>query len=265
MIDAHCHLDDHRFDADRAEAMEAARRVGVRGFVVAGVGPGRWERQRRLCADVADAFACYGLHPWAVARARDDGEVDGALAELERFLEEAPAVGLGETGLDASGHAPRDSLPRQERAFRAQLRLARARDLPLVLHVVRAHEEALRVVREEGVPPRGGMVHSFGGDPEQARRWIRLGLSISLGPSVCDPRAERARTVAREVPADALLIETDCPDQAPWPDRGLRNEPSCLARVALAVAAIRDEDPRSLGDRAARNAARLFRLPADPR
>lgn len=265
MIDAHCHLDDPRFDADRAAAMEAARHAGVRGFVTAGVGPDRWERQRRLCADVPDTFACYGLHPWAVARARDDGEVAGALAHLERVLDEAPAVGLGETGLDASGHTPRDSLPRQERAFRAQIRLARARDLPLVLHVVRAHEEALRVAEEEGVPRRGGMVHSFGGDPGQARRWIRLGLSISLGPSVCDPRSVRARRVAREVPPDSLLIETDCPDQAPWPDRGVRNEPAWLARVALAVAAIRDEDPRSLGERAARNAARLFRLPADPR
>lgn len=263
LFDVHNHLDDPRFDADREAAVRAARGEGVQGFVVAGYGPERWERQREVCAGPLVAWPCYGLHPWAAARAGDEDGIDRALVALDRFLDGTSAVGLGETGLDASRSVPDGSLPLQERAFRGQLRMARERDLPLVLHVLRAHEAALAVVREEGVPVSGGMVHSFSGSPEQARAWVRLGLHVSIGPSVCHPRSDKVRAACRAVPADRLLIETDCPDQAPWPDGGARNEPAWLVRVALAAAAARREDPAALGLRCARNAVRLFGLPLE--
>ncbi len=258
MIDAHCHLDDPRFDLDREEVLRQGREAGVTAWLVAGVDPHQWARGAALARSRADIGCAYGLHPWAVARMGSMGEVEQALAILHQRLEEEEAAGLGETGLDASRFVPDGTLPLQTHAFIQQVGMSREKNLPLVLHVLKAHDSALALLRREGVGPAGGMVHSFSGSAEQAREYLRLGLHLSFGPSVCRPDAEKLRRAAREVPQDRLLAETDCPDQPPPTHAGARNEPRWLTEVMASLAEIRREDPSKVAEFTAENARTLF-------
>jgi TatD DNase family protein len=145
--------------------------------------------------------------------------------------------GLGELGLDARP-AYRDSLPKQELAFRAQLRLARRFDAPLILHIVREHSLALRVLREEGVPARGGIVHSFSGGAREAQAYVELGLLLSVSGGNFRGGDRRVRQAAARVPADSWLVETDSPDQKhpDWP--GEWSMPARLVDVATRLGAV---------------------------
>lgn len=266
MFDAHNHLDDRRLDGERETLLSRARAVGVRGFVVAGVDQPGWERQAELARTEPDVFVCYGLHPWAAA-SLDDGAVDAQLEALEVLSAAPPTgaepVGWGELGLDYSKRLDRATRPRQQRAFEAQLRAAIRLDLPLVLHVVRAHEDVLRALSEVGVPEAGGMVHSFSGSREVSERYLRLGLHLSLSGSVIDHPNARVAAMVPGLPLDRLLLETDAPDQTPRPLRPARNAPENLVVVAGAVAAMRGESLSSVAEATEKNARALFRLAPD--
>ena len=252
-VDAHCHLDVEDFAADRDAVFERAHRVGVRGFVVAGVGPEAWGAQRTLAARPGVKWTA-GLHPVAVA---DGADVDAALAALpQAFVGAHAAVGVGETGLDRrAAHAP--TLDRQEAAFRAHLAFARERNLPVVLHLVACYAPALDLLRRDGLPPAGGMVHAWSGGPELVRDFCALGLHLSVAGLVAHPRSRRLRAAAAAIPFDRLLIETDAPDMAP-PDLPRRNEPAFLPAIAAAVAAARGCTAHAVIVSTAANAARLF-------
>jgi TatD DNase family protein len=258
IIDSHCHLDDDAFDADRAAVFERARAAGVRGFVLAGVDPATWPKQRALALSERGVVWSAGLHPMRAATF-DDAATRSALAELVACFEGVgPARALGETGLDTH-FVPRDSIARQLEVFREQLALARSFDLPVVLHILGrgTHLHSLELMRRDGVPTRGGVVHSYSGSAELAEEYVALGLSISFSGSVCRPAAERAHRAAASVPLDRLLIETDSPDLAP-PGRGPRNEPTAVLDVAAAVAKIRGIECEDLLIATAANASRLF-------
>jgi TatD DNase family protein len=201
------------------------------------------------------------VHPWVVARAGDE-EMERMVRALEEMLAGARVrpVALGEMGLDRSPRLPADGLGRQERALRAQLAMARALDLPVVLHVLRAHEAALAVLRSDGLPARGGVVHSFSGSAELARAYLKLGLHLSFAGPITYENARKTREAARAVPAERLLVETDAPDQTPRARKPGRNEPAFLAEIVEALAHARGEDPAALARSTADNARRLFGL-----
>lgn len=232
MLDAHCHLDDPRLEA--AEALRRAAEAGVTGAVIAGYGPERWPVQARLVREHRNLWACYGVHPWRL------GDAEDLVGQLEGWLDQG--VGVGEIGLDRACKVPMEA---QRRAFRRQLALARERNLPVVLHVVRAHGEVLATLREEGLPAAGGMVHGFTGPREVAREYLGLGLHLSFG--------RRLPEAALEIPGDRLLVETDCPDGAP-------EGPAALVRYAEALAAARAEPAGTLSARSETNLRRLFKL-----
>lgn len=235
MIDSHCHLDDPRMDASAAIAR--ARDAGVERMVCVGYSPERWERQLALPVDLA-----FGLHPWAA------GEVDlePHLPRLEELLDRAVAV--GEIGLDRS--LPRETRELQEGAFLRQLDLARRKNLPVVLHIVRAHGRVLELLGEQGLPDAGGVAHSYCGSPEMVSRFLDLGLFIGFTAGVM--KLKRAREVVRAVPLERLLLESDCPDQSP--------EPAALGEVARIVADLRGESPAVIERASSENATNLFHL-----
>ena len=144
--------------------------------------------------------------------------------------------------------------------MRAQLQLARALALPVVLHLLRADEPALRILRSEDLPPAGGLVHSFSGSREFAKLLVDLGLSLSFCGTLTFPQSRRLREAATWVPEDRVLIETDSPYQAPEGHRGHANRPAHLPEVARALAALRGWSPEEAGARTAANARRLFGL-----
>lgn len=205
LIDALCHLELYGSleAADAACARAAAR--GVAAVVSAGTDPCLDERVPAGSLAVHRAF---GIHP----QHADDGARPAQLRALGHKLDQGPCVALGECGLDArGGHPPLDV---QERTFRAQLQLARERQLPVLLHVVRAHARALDILEEHcgrGPLPAGGVWHAFSGPAEAVDRALRLGLFLSVGALALNPGARRLRGALPKIPSERLLVETDAP------------------------------------------------------
>ncbi|MGD8897846.1 MAG: TatD family hydrolase [Acidobacteriota bacterium] len=255
MIDSHCHIHVADFDHDREEVVSRAREAGLAEMLVIAGRDAEAGLERAL--GVAEHFALPvtgGVHPHE-ARLWDERVED----ELRGLAREGRIVAVGEIGLDFHyDHSPR---PAQREAFRRQIRLARDVGLPIVVHTREADEETATLLEEGGASEVGGVIHCFTGGLDLARRSLALGFCISFSGIVAFPRAEVIQQVAREVPDDRLLVETDAPFLAPPPHRGRRNEPAFVVEVARHVAALRGVEPEALGVLALRNYARLFRRP----
>jgi TatD DNase family protein len=237
--------------------MDRARLQGVGRVVAIGLWrkDGDFGNALELAARWPGFFsATVGIHPHECARV---GEADWARsAEL---AEDPRVVGVGETGLDFHYDlSPRDV---QEACFRRSIRLAHRLDKPLVIHVREAEEACVRVLREEGVPAAGGVIHCFTGDAAAARAYLDLGLQISVAGIVTFKTAEPIREAVRLVPEDRLLVETDSPFLAPIPFRGKRNEPAHVRLVAEKVAEVRGVTVERVAQFTSENAVRLFKLP----
>jgi len=273
LIDAHVHTDDERLNPDRADAVARAERAGVIAQVVPAVSARLWPRLREACAAHGTLHACYGLHPCFTAE-HDETHV----AELADWIGRERPVAIGECGLDYTGRGVgqgagksagkgagkgTDAADRafQQHLFAAQLSLAREFDLPIVIHARGAVEDVIRMIRAAG--HYQGLVHSFNGSAEQARRLIDLGYSLSFGGAVTWPRATRLRELVATLPLASLLLETDAPDQVDERHAGQRNEPAWLVEVWRSVASLRDEDPVTVARRTSENAIRLFALPVE--
>jgi TatD DNase family protein len=253
VVDSHCHIDMPQFDADREAVVERARVAGLKEMLVVGGIDEQGSHRRAL--EVAVCFglpATAGVHPHE-ARIADAAVYD----ELRALAREGRIVAVGEIGLDFHyDHSPR---PAQREAFRRQVRLAREVGLPIVVHTREADGETAELLEQEHAGETGGVIHCFTGGLELARRALALGFYVSFSGIVAFPRSETIQQVARELPEDRLLIETDAPFLAPPPHRGRRNEPAFVVEVARRVAALRETTLDALADTSERNYRRLFR------
>ena len=256
MFDAHCHLD--RME-DAKEVWRRARQAGVHGALIAGVNAEGWKKQNEMHDE--KVYVAWGLHPWAVANATGK-EIQEQMDLLQKMLADPPVhpIALGETGIDHSKRISKESWDTQATVFRQHIQLSKQYDLPLVLHIVRAHEQAISILKDEGLPPSGGMVHSFSGNDVDAKRYINMGLHISFSGTVTDVRRKKLREVARTIPMDRFLVETDAPDQTPITRPRGPNEPAFLVDVVNAVATLREETFETVAKRTLRNACLLFKL-----
>ncbi len=257
-IDGHCHLDDASFDEDRDAVWERARAAGLAGAVLAGVSPETWARQRALASRYAGLVWTAGLHPCAVA-GMSPVQLRAALDALPAcFVGPNPARGLGELGLDTR-LVERASLDRQLPVFRHQLAIARDRALPIVLHLNGrgVHAAALSLLRADGLPIAGGLVHAYSGSAELVAEYVALGLHLSFAATVCRADARKVHRAVLSTPADRLLVETDCPDQSP-PGCARRNEPQNLLVIADAIARIRSETSLLVLERSRRALIGIF-------
>jgi TatD DNase family protein len=253
LFDTHAHLHFPGFDEDRAAVLERARAAGVRRMVTIGTDAETTRAALALAEREADVWATAGVHPHDAAESDE-----AAQAEVERLAAEPRVVAIGEIGLDFFRNlSPPET---QERVLRRFLALARRLRKPVVLHCRDAHAEMLSVLAEERVAEVGGIMHCFSGDVEIARRCLDLGLTISLAGPVTYPNARALPEVARFVPAERLVVETDCPFLPPQGYRGKRNEPAYLAITATRVAELRGESLDELAARTTDNARRLFRV-----
>ena len=246
-VDTHCHL--FLLDGDPAEAVETARAAGVDTLVCVGIDPGSSRRSIELADSFPGVFATAGMHP------HDASAFDTeAAAELEELLENPRVVAVGECGLDF--FRMRSPRPDQERALREQVRLARAHDLPLVIHVRDAWPEILRVL-DEGSAERV-VLHCFSGDAEIAAGCAERGWFLSFAGNVTYPKNEHLREAAAAVPLDRVLVETDSPFLAPQRLRGRDNAPSNVVDVIEAIALAREEPVEIVRETTAANARRAF-------
>jgi TatD DNase family protein len=200
-----------------------------------------------------EVYAAVGIHPHNA-----DTADDAAFAALEALTARPGVVALGETGLDF--HYDNSPRPAQQASFVRHVALARRLDLPLVIHVREAHAETLALLAAEPLGPAGGVIHCFTGDRDDARRYLDLGLHVSVAGIVTFKSADTLREAVRFVPADRLLVETDAPFLAPVPHRGKRNEPARVRLVAEAVARTRSEPYAGVAAATSANARGLFRL-----
>ncbi|WP_110665229.1 TatD family hydrolase [Salinicola halophilus] len=249
LFDAHCHLDFPEFDHDREAVFARARQAGVRRFMVPGTTRARWPDVTSL-AEREGVVVSLGLHPYFL----DEHGADD-LEALERALaNDSRIVGIGECGIDARFE---QTLDRQWVIFEAQLQLAKRFRLPVVVHCVHADDTVAKRLRELALPA-GGLVHAFGGSPQQARRFIDLGYTLGIGGSVTYSRAQRLHRSVASLPDDAFVLETDSPDMPLSGHQGSRNEPCRLAAVCERVAELRGQNPAEVARHTARNARRLF-------
>jgi TatD DNase family protein len=257
ILDAHCHLADPRLYPDLDGVLARAAAAAVEMIVA--VGAIDTIETDRLTVEIAErhphVFAAVGVHPHNAAD-YDEPRI-AALTELARS---SKVVAIGETGLDF--HYMHSTAEAQERALRRHLELARALDLPVMIHCRDAERRLCEIVGEAGLPPAGGMIHCFTGDAGAAQAFVDLGFYVSFSGILTFRKAEALRAAAMIVPEDRLLIETDAPYLAPEPYRGKRNEPAYVRRTFEALAALRGADASALAARIRDNAARLFRLPA---
>jgi len=256
-VDSHSHLADPRLGGRAKELIHKAEGLGIKTFVQGGVDPEDWKRQLALKEKFPEIQLCFGLHPYFVADHTEE-ECESALDELSRFL--PLAVALGELGLDLRPQVMKDSFERQISIFEKQIEMADFAKKTMVLHLVRAHEEALRCFELWGVPSQKGMVHSFNGSVKQAQDFLKLGLFISVGGAVCWEKNHRLHQAIAEIPLEYLLLETDSPDQPPPDVPKEQNEPSTLILVAQKVAEIKKRQTQEILDRCSQNARKLFSI-----
>lgn len=251
LFDSHVHLDATAFDGDRAQVIADAKACGVTDMLVPAISAASWEPLRALCRSQSGLHPAYGLHPLFLAQHRE-----GDLDSLREWLQSHEACALGECGLDFSD----DSLDRdrQSRFLRAQLQLALDFDLPLILHARAAFEQVILELEKFDGTLRG-VVHSFSGSLEQAKRLWTLGFHLGIGGPVTYPRAKRLRGIVAQMPIEHLLLETDAPDQPDSAHRGQRNLPARLVDIARCVAQLRGEPEAVIAKATTANAERLFR------
>jgi TatD DNase family protein len=258
LIDSHAHLDVNNYDADRAEVIGRARQAGVEIMLeICGsdIAKGSLDVGLKLAEEYPFIYAAIGAHP------HEASLYDEALErKLLGMSGHEKVIGWGEIGLDYHyDHSPRDA---QRRVFSRQLRLALERRLPAIIHTREAEDDTIQILREDwadrGGDAIGGIIHCFTGTPKLADAAIEMGFYISFSGVLTFKNAAALREVARSVPMERLLVETDCPYLAPLPHRGKRNEPAFVLETAAKLAELKDVSVEELALATSANFKRLF-------
>jgi TatD DNase family protein len=259
-IDSHCHIDGPEYDADRVEVIARAREAGVATMLNVGTGDPHtdaFDRAVELAEMQEGVYAAVGVHP-------HDAKLFDETAErhlLGLVKQSRKVIAWGEIGLDYHyDHSPRDV---QREVFRRQLRIARELELPVVIHSREANDDTINIVRDElsgyaKYREHAGVLHCFGGTLAMAQSAIELGFFISFAGNLTFKNAEDLRDVARQLPLDRLLIETDCPYLTPVPFRGRRNEPARVIETARCLGEIHGKDVEEIGRVTSENFGKLF-------
>jgi len=258
LVDSHCHLADGRLREDLEGVITRARLAGVATLISVGaIGPIEADRLTvELAERNAGVYAAIGVHPHNASGCGDE-----RISELRELARSPKVVAIGESGLDFHYmHSPRDA---QEVSLQRHLALAAEVGKPIIIHCREAETRLAEIVREAGMPPRGGVVHCFTGDGASAREFITLGFYLSFSGILTFRNAQRLRAVASLVPADRVMVESDAPYLAPDPYRGKLNEPAYITQTLEVLARIRGVPKDVVATATNENARRLFALPSD--
>lgn len=257
-VDSHAHIDGEEYNADRDAVVERAREAGVRAILNVGTGDpqsGAFERAVRVAESYENVYAAVGVHPHDARLFNEE-----AAARLQSLVRNHSCIiAWGEIGLDYHyDHSPREV---QREVFRQQLRIARELSLPVIIHSREADDETVSILLEEvrGARVRG-IMHCFGGSLQMAESLMELGFMISFAGNVSFKKAEELREVARKIPLERLLLETDCPYLTPVPYRGKRNEPARVREVAECLAGLHSLTTEEMGRITTNNFSRFFNL-----
>lgn len=251
LFDTHVHLNADQFENDLDEVIQRAKEAGVDKMVVVGFD----EKTIKIAMDLVERFdflyAAVGWHPVDAIDLTEE-----RLQWIEELAAHPKVVAIGETGLDYHwDKSPKDA---QKDAFRKQIALAKRVNLPVIIHNREADQDIVDLLKEEDAKDVGGIMHCFGGSVEIADQCLKMNFHISLGGPVTFKNARRPKEVAKAVPMDRLLVETDAPYLAPHPYRGKRNEPAYVKLVAEQIAELRDMTYEEVARQTTENAHKLF-------
>ena len=250
LVDSHCHFDfpvlRERYPQLRAEALAA----GIQQIVVPGVTANSWSTLQSFCAADFMLYPAFGLHPCFMAdhQPRD-------LEILEALLEHSDAVAVGEIGLDF--FIPDADPAAQQQLFKAQLQLAKQFQLPVLLHVRKAHDQVLAQLRRFQLA-RGGIVHAFSGSAQQAEHYIGLGFKLGFGGAISYDRARKLRRLVAELPLESMVLETDAPDMPTYGNQGNVNHSKHLVTISNELFLLRKESKQSIATQIWQNSHRAF-------
>lgn len=252
LFDTHCHLDVEAFDPDRPRVLAAARSAGVKDLLIPAIARPGWGRLWDLCAADDGLFPALGLHPVFL----DQHVLPDDLTALEDFTQRNRPVAIGEIGLDYQ--LRQLDRRRQQELLEAQLSIAEAQQLPVVLHVRKAHDAMLATLQGFDLP--GGFCHAFNGTLQQAQRYLDLGFRLGFGGMLTYPNARHLHELATTLPLSALVLETDAPNMAGFCHRHGRNSPEWLPEVLAVLAELRDETAESIAAQTTSNAKTVLRM-----
>jgi TatD DNase family protein len=251
LVDTHSHLALLKH-APLTEILARAKAEGVTKMVSVATEESDWESNRSLTASDPNLYYSLGLHPHEATHWKDCG------SRLMDHFDPKKCVAIGEMGLDFYyDHSPREI---QIEVFEAQLSLSQELNLPVIIHCREAFDELFSSIKKVGLSPRGGVMHCFTGNSDEARRSVDLGLMISFSGILTFKNADPIREAAKVVPEDRLLVETDCPFLAPIPNRGKPNEPSFLPFTAKALAVVLGKEFSEVASLTTHNAIEFFKL-----
>lgn len=254
LIDSHAHLDDKRFDLDRDMIIKNLKSNGIDYIINVGADLKSSKSTVDLAKKYENIYGVVGIHPHSATELNDK-----AIETLTTFAKEEKIVAIGEIGLDFYyDHSPRDV---QRSAFKIQIELAKKLDLPIVIHSRDADQETFDTLKDAQDGNLRVLLHCYSGSVELASEYLKLGFYLSLGGPVTFKNARVPKEVARMVPLDRLLIETDSPYLTPEPYRGKRNEPMFVRYVAEQIAKIREISYEEIAKTTSRNAKQFFNIP----
>jgi TatD DNase family protein len=253
LFDTHAHIDDNRFKGETEQVIARAKEQGVSLLVNVGYDLLHARQSIELAEKYPFIYASVGLHP------HDAKEADNVFwQEIYKLARHPKVVAIGEIGLDYYyDHSPRDV---QREVFRRQIQVAKDLQLPIIIHNRDAHQDTLKIVREEKASLVGGVFHAYSGSWEMAREVINMGFYISVGGPVTFKNARKIVEVVEKIPLDSLLIETDCPYLTPHPYRGKRNEPAYVRFVAEKIAEIKNISFEEVAAVTKENGMKLFKI-----
>jgi TatD DNase family protein len=255
LFDTHAHINDKQFAEDREEMLQRAVDAGVSRLVVIGCDAEGITSAIELAEKYDFVYAAIGWHP---VDAIDMTDTD--LERIEELSTHPKVVAIGEMGLDYHwDKSPKDV---QKDVLRQQIQLAKRVKLPIIIHNREATADIIPILREEGAAEVGGIMHCYSDEADLIQEFLDMNFYISLGGPVTFKNARAPKEVAKIVPADRLLIETDCPYLAPHPNRGKRNEPAYVKLVAEQIAELRGIGYEELAELTMRNAERLYQIKA---
>ena len=251
LIDSHCHLDFSEFDVDRESILSHCEQIGVNKIVVPGVMASSWNRLITICQQSDMLYPALGLHPIFMDEHRSED-----LKKLTEYIAIHKPVAIGEIGLDF--YIPEHDKLSQISLFEQQLSIANKTDLPVILHIRKAHDQTLLLLKKHDV--KGGIVHAFSGSDQQAQQYIKLGFFFGVGGAVTHKRATRLRHLFSILPLSSLVLETDAPDMPLADMSKQRNTPENIPTILDSLAEIRSESKAEIAAVTTANSQRVLNL-----
>ncbi|MEX1200942.1 MAG: TatD family hydrolase [Methylophaga sp.] len=251
LIDSHCHLDFADFDADRDAIISNCQALGLTDIILPAVTCERWPQLIQICQQSPVLHYALGCHPMFMDQHSED-----ALSQLDTAIQQFRPIAVGEIGLDF--YLPGHHKKNQMTLFEGQLKLAEKHQLPVILHVRKAHDEVLKLLRQ--IPLNGGIVHAFSGSLQQAQQYQTQGFLVGIGGALTYPRAQRLQGLFSQLPLSQIALETDAPDMPFCGHQGERNSPEYIPLVAEKLAELRSESMAEIASQTSANVRRLFAI-----